>query len=43
MNPDRVSLAIDLYFNESLSVRSIADELGVSHMAVWRAIRLAER
>jgi DNA-directed RNA polymerase specialized sigma subunit len=32
------ALALGLYFDEGLPVRTIADALGVSHMTVWRTI-----
>ncbi|MEW6328693.1 MAG: helix-turn-helix domain-containing protein [Candidatus Micrarchaeota archaeon] len=41
LNSEQELLAIELYSNEGLSVRAIADELGVSHMTVWRLIKHA--
>ncbi|MFH1447804.1 MAG: helix-turn-helix domain-containing protein [Candidatus Micrarchaeota archaeon] len=39
MNIEQSALALDLYLNEGLSVRTIADELGVSHMCIWRLLK----
>ena len=39
LNIEQSALALDLYLNEGLSVRTIADELGVSHMCIWRLLK----
>lgn len=38
LNEEQIRYAVELYLCESLSVRDIADMLGVSHMCVWRAL-----
>ncbi|MCX6777525.1 MAG: helix-turn-helix domain-containing protein [Candidatus Micrarchaeota archaeon] len=43
LSEEKVELARDLYFNELLSVRAVADVLGVSHMTVWRALQELEK
>lgn len=41
MNDEQVSLAVQLYYNEGMPVREVADALKLSHMTVWRAIARA--
>ncbi len=38
LNEEQIQYAVELYLYESLSVRDIADMLGVSHMCIWRAL-----
>ena len=38
MSGEKRFLAMNLYFNEGLSIRDVADALEVSHMTVWRAL-----
>ena len=38
LTQDEIALMEELYFQERLSVRKVADALHVSHMTVWRAI-----
>ena len=41
MNDEQVSLAVQLYYNEGMPVREVADAMKLSHMTVWRAIARA--
>ena len=43
LSEEKVELARELYFNELLSLRAVADFLGVSHMTVWRALQEIEK
>ncbi|MEW6328741.1 MAG: hypothetical protein AB1468_01355 [Candidatus Micrarchaeota archaeon] len=44
LNEAQIQYAVELYLYESLSVRDIADVLGVSHMCIWRALnKLGEK
>jgi len=38
LTPVKLEAARALYFDEGLPLRKVADALGVSHMAVWRAV-----
>jgi DNA-binding transcriptional regulator LsrR (DeoR family) len=38
LSQNEVSMAVDLYYNEGMPVREVADAMRVSHMTVWRAI-----
>ncbi|VVC01490.1 Helix-turn-helix domain of resolvase [uncultured archaeon] len=38
MTDEQVSLAVQLYFQEGMPVREVADAIRVSHMTVWRAL-----
>jgi hypothetical protein len=41
MTDEQVSLAVQLYYNEGMPVREVADAMKLSHMTVWRAIARA--
>ena len=41
MTDEQVSIAVQLYYNEGMPVREVADAMKLSHMTVWRAIARA--
>ena len=41
MTNEQVSIAVQLYYNEGMPVRDVADAMKLSHMTVWRAIARA--
>jgi len=38
LSEQEVAMLEELYFQERMSVRKVADVLNVSHMTVWRAL-----
>ncbi|MEW6329346.1 MAG: HTH domain-containing protein [Candidatus Micrarchaeota archaeon] len=38
LNSEQVRFVKELYLSEPVTIRDIAEQLGVSHMCVWRAL-----
>ncbi|MEM4633687.1 MAG: helix-turn-helix domain-containing protein [Candidatus Anstonellaceae archaeon] len=41
LTDEEMAMAINLYYNEGMPVREVAEAMKVSHMTIWRAIARA--